>query len=231
MARTERQGGSESVTRAVELSFALEAAILSGDLKPGDRLDEVRLAERYKVSRTPIREALKHLAASGLVDLRPRQGALVARPTVAGLIDMFETMAVLEGACVGLAARRHTSADRTAILAAHEACLGATAAEDPDLFYRRNNDFHDALWRGAHNAFLSDQALALRKRLEPYRRQITFHPGRMALSNDEHARIMEAVFRMDADGAERLMRTHLDTLRDDVTTLVNTVYRSAAAAA
>jgi DNA-binding GntR family transcriptional regulator len=231
MARTARQASGESVTRAVELSCTLEAAILSGDLKPGDRLDEVRLAERYKVSRTPIREALKHLAASGLVDLRPRQGALVARPTVTGLIDMFETMAVLEGACVGLAARRHTSADRMAILAAHEACLAAKEAEDPDHFYRCNNDFHDALWRGAHNEFLSDQALALRKQLEPYRRQITFHPGRMSLSNDEHARIMEAVFRMDADGAERLMRTHLDTLRDDVTTLVSTVYRSATAAA
>jgi DNA-binding GntR family transcriptional regulator len=221
---------ARGLTRGLELTSVLEKAILGGEFRPGVRLDELRLAERYKVSRTPIREALKHLAAAGLVELRPRQGAVVARPTLLSLIEMFETMAVLEGACAGLAARRHTAEDRADIAVAHEACIEATRAEDPDHFYRANVAFHDAIFRAAHNGFLERQALTLRNRLEPYRRQITFHPGRMALSNDEHAKIMGVIFAMDAAAAE-LMRSHLDTMRDDATGLVAALARDGSAAA
>jgi DNA-binding GntR family transcriptional regulator len=218
-------------TRGAELCAVIEAAILGGEWPPGARLDELRLAGRHKVSRTPVREALKHLAAAGLVELRPRQGAIVARPTLLSLIEMFETMMVLEGACAGLAARRHTAEDRAAIAAAHEACLAATRAGDPDDFYRANVGFHDAIFRAAHNGFLEGEALALRNRIEPYRRQITFHPGRMALSNDEHARIKDVIFAMDAAGADELMRSHLDTMRDDATSLVAALARDGSAAA
>jgi DNA-binding GntR family transcriptional regulator len=218
-------------TRGLELTTILEEAILGGQLRPGKRLDELSLAERYKVSRTPVREALKHLAAAGLVELRPRQGAIVARPTLLSLIEMFETMAVLEGACAGLAARRHTAADRAAIAAAHNECLEATAAEDPDEFYRANVAFHDAIFRAAHNTFLEAQALWLRNRLEPYRRQITFHPGRMALSNDEHAKIMGMIFAMDVAAADELMRSHLDTMREDAAGLVAALTRDGSVAA
>jgi DNA-binding GntR family transcriptional regulator len=218
-------------TRGLELTTVLEEAILGGELRPGARLDELSLAERYKVSRTPVREALKHLAAAGLVELRPRQGAIVARPTLLSLIEMFETMAVLEGACAGLAARRHTAEDRAAIAAAHDECLAATGAADPDQFYRANVAFHDAIFHAAHNSFLEGQALALRNRLEPYRRQITFHPGRMALSNDEHAKIMGMIFAMDVAAADELMRSHLDTMRDDAAGLVAALTRDGSAAA
>lgn len=230
-ARLKGVGAEKGATRGAELCGVLEAAILGGDLAPGARLDELRLAARYKVSRTPVREALKHLAAAGLVELRPRQGAIVARPTVISLIEMFETMAVLEGACAGLAARRHTAVDRGAIAAAHHECLDATRAEDPDRFYRANVAFHDAIFHAAHNGFLEAQALALRNRLEPYRRQITFHPGRMALSNDEHAKIMAVIFAMDGPAADELMRSHVDTMRDDATSLIAALTDSGSVAA
>jgi len=213
----------EGGTRARELALQLERLILSGEFRPGDRLDEASLARRFQVSRTPVREALKQLSAGGLVETRPRQGAVVTRLTIQDLIYMFELMAVLEGACAGFAARRYAEADRRAISAAHEACLEATRREDPEAFYRANNRFHDAIYVASHNVFIRDQTVALGRRLEPYRHQITFHPGRMSLSNDEHERIMGAIFDMNQPEADRLMRSHLDTLSDDLTSLIDAV--------
>jgi DNA-binding GntR family transcriptional regulator len=215
----------ESQTRAKELATTLENQILNGELKPGEQLDEANLARRFHVSRTPVREALKQLSASGLVDTRPRQRAVVAKMTIADLIYSFEIMAILEGACARFAAQRHTAEDRLAIRAAHETCRKMTEKEDPDAFYRANKEFHDAIYAASHNPLLRDQTIALRRRLEPYRRQITFHPGPMARSDLEHGHIMQAIFDMDGLAADRLMRSHLDMLSNDIAALVSALNR------
>ena len=97
-----------SAKRSDALRDHLEEDILTGALRPGDRLDEMSLAERFGVSRTPIREALFHLAAAGLIDNRPKRGAIVAEIGPRQLVEMFEVMAELEGMCARLAARRAT---------------------------------------------------------------------------------------------------------------------------
>src|SRR5712672_1485529 len=102
------------VTRAEELRLQLADEIVRGALPPGAALDETEIAQRFKVSRTPVREALRQLAASGLVDTRAHRGAVVARPSLERLTGMFEAMAVLESICAGLAAERMTHADRNA---------------------------------------------------------------------------------------------------------------------
>jgi DNA-binding GntR family transcriptional regulator len=110
----ERQRG-KGATLSDELKDTLEDLIVSGVMKPGARLDEAELAERFKVSRTPVREALKALAATGLVDLRSRQGGVcVARISLPMLIEMFQMMAVMEGLCAKFAARRATEAQKRA---------------------------------------------------------------------------------------------------------------------
>jgi DNA-binding GntR family transcriptional regulator len=215
----------EAQTRAKELATTLENQILNGELKPGEQLDEANLARRFNVSRTPVREALKQLSASGLVDTRPRQRAVVAKMTIADLIYSFEIMAVLEGACARFAAQRHTAEDRLTIRAAFESCCKMTEKEDPDAFYRANKDFHNSIYAASHNPLLGDQTIALRRRLEPYRRQITFHPGPMARSDVEHGHIMQAIFDMDGAGADRLMRAHLDMLSNDVAALISALNR------
>jgi DNA-binding GntR family transcriptional regulator len=200
---------------ADQLASALEADIVSGRLRPGTRLDEQTLARRFKASRTPVREALRHLESRGMVENRPRQGAQVMQLSLASLIEMFEMMAWLEAACASLAARRHTQADRDAIQAAHEACVAAQQALDPAAFYRANSRWHEAVYAAGQNRTLQQETLQLRNRLEPYRRATTFHEGLMALSVQEHLRIAEAIFAMDEARAMTEMRGHLDTLRND----------------
>ena len=108
--------------RADALRDQLEQDIVTGALRPGERLDEQSLAARFGVSRTPIREALMQLASAGLVELQPRRGAFVASLSLKEVIERFEVMAALEGACGALAARRITDAERRELLEAHEAC-------------------------------------------------------------------------------------------------------------
>ena len=111
--RVDRAAGpAEKITRAEELRLQLADEIVRGALPPGAPLDETDIARRFNVSRTPVREALRQLAACGLVEARAHRGAVVARPTLERLTGMFEAMAELEAICAGLAAERMTPVER-----------------------------------------------------------------------------------------------------------------------
>src|SRR5689334_13854029 len=120
------------------LHESIEEEIATGVLLPGAHLDELELAARFGVSRTPIREALRLLAGQGLVDSRPRRGAVVAQVSPQRLVEMFEVMAELEAMCARLATRRATDEDFTAIEAAHEECRSAAQAQDSDAYFYAN---------------------------------------------------------------------------------------------
>jgi len=212
-------------TRASMITSSLELEILSGTLTPGTRLDEEGIGRRFGVSRTPVREAFKHLASAGLIELKPHTGAYVSRPTAANLVEMFEMMAILESACARLAAKRHGKEDREALEAAHEACRKAAKRKDPSRFYEANARLHEAIYRASRNAYVQGQALSLRNRLEPYRRSITFHEGLMERSMLEHQRVIEAILEMDEAGAARHMDSHVDTLRTDAVAMVEALTR------
>jgi DNA-binding GntR family transcriptional regulator len=117
------------------LRESIEEEIATGRLLPGTRLDEVELATRFGVSRTPIREALRLLLGEGLVETRPQRGAVVAQVTPQRLIEMFEVMAELEAMCARLAARRMSDVELAEVEAAHEACRGWGAAGDADDYF------------------------------------------------------------------------------------------------
>ena len=104
-----------NASQAERLTAVIEEEILSLGLKPGDKLDETRLAKRYGTSRTPVREALRQLSANGLIELRPHRGAVVAKLGIRELIDVLEVMAELEGACGRLAAKACFKSDLEAI--------------------------------------------------------------------------------------------------------------------
>ncbi|MCL5776305.1 GntR family transcriptional regulator [Limibaculum sp. FT325] len=198
-----------SERRADLLHDKIEDLILTGDLAPGDRLDEVSLATRFGVSRTPIREALMQLAATGLIELRPRRGAVVAEVGPKRMVEMFEVMAELEAICARLAARRATPADEERIGAHHRACAAAAAASDEDAYYYENEEFHEAIDAAAHQEFLSEQTRALRRRLKPYRRLQLRSRGRVRNSFDEHEAVVRAILAHDADAAAEAMRAHI----------------------
>lgn len=187
----------------------IEQRIVEGEFKDGERLDEVRLANLFGVSRTPLREALRMLAGSGLVELIPKRGAFVRHPGIVELVEMFEVMAELEALCGRLAARRISSGDLAKLTVAARACELALEGEDPDAYYHRNEEFHQLIYTAGGNNFLVAEASRLQKRLRPFRRMQLRARGRMKQSMAEHAVILKALEDGDADAAAEALRSHV----------------------
>ena len=196
-------------TLSEQLRDRIEERIVGGLYPPGTKLEEVDLATTFNVSRTPIREALRQLAAAGLIDIRSRRGAVVAEISSVRMAQMFDVMAELEAICARRAALGATDKDRQALLKAHHACEDALKANDPDRYYRLNEQFHLAIYAAGHNDFLTEQTVALHRRLHPYRRLQLRSPNRMEKSFLEHAQILEAIIGGDAKAAAELVQEHL----------------------
>ena len=195
--------------RTDQIREALEEMIVEGRFADGDRLDEVRLADRFQVSRTPLREAFQALAASGLVELRLRRGAFVRFPALDEVIEMFEVMAEVEALCARHAARRMTTDDQTTIYTALVACETASTQNDIDAYYRANRAFHVAIYAAAGNRFLAREAERLHRRLKPFRRLQLRVRGRMAESLDEHRAIFDALVAGDGMRASETLLRHI----------------------
>jgi len=194
---------------ADRLREALEQDIVTGVLKPGERLDEVVLARRFGVSRTPIREALQRLSMSGLIDLKPRRGAFVREISLTELIEMFEVMAELEGMCARLAARRITDERTEALQCSVQQCVEAAEQGDTDAYYHANAEFHRLIYDGSQNSFLAEQAKSLHTRLAPYRRMQLRVLHRMRQSLSEHQVVAAAIVNGDAELAEAAIKSHV----------------------
>lgn len=188
---------------------ALTDAIASGTIAAGTALDEQNLADRYGASRTPVREALRQLAASGLVEIRPRRGVVVARLTPQRIADMFETTAEIEAMCARLATYRMTPLVRGELMELHEESAQAVEAGDVDAYDRFNRAFHEALYTATHNGFMAEQALAIRERLAAFRRTQLRHADRIRRSREEHGEILSAIAEGDGETAARRMRAHM----------------------
>ena len=154
-------------TRAGRVRELIEEGIVTGRYPPGMRLDETALAERFDVSRTPLREALFQLASAGMVEMTPRRGTVVAEASPQQLVEMFEVMAELEAMCGRLASRRMLASEHERLVESLAACERARKAMDTDWYYYENQQFHLLIYAGSHNGFLRDQASALHRRLSP----------------------------------------------------------------
>jgi DNA-binding GntR family transcriptional regulator len=201
-------------TRSNFLEERLAEEIINGRLLPGTRLEEQAIADRFKTSRTPVREALRRLAATGLIEMRPRRGVVVSTVTRDRLAQMFEAMAELEGVCARLAADRMTAAQRDELAALQDAGAAITRTGNPDAYEVHNRAFHAAIYRGSGNAVLEETTQAVRARLAPFR-SAQFHiPGRVAKSNAEHADVVDAILGGDGERAYAAMRYHMMTVSD-----------------
>ncbi len=213
-------------TRGVKLRRQLEQEIFSGTLEPGTRLDEQALAQRFKVSRTPVREALRQLTSSGLVEMRPHQGAVVATITLVRMIEMFEVMAELEGLCARLAARRMTDEERSKLVEIHEECQRHSDNGEIEAYYACNKTFHEAIYAGSHNQFLEESTCAIRNRLSPYRRHQLNHSGRLVQSFAEHDEVVEAILKMDDDAAAQALTRHINIQGNVFTDFISSLPKS-----
>jgi DNA-binding GntR family transcriptional regulator len=195
------------VTLSDEVFDALVKDILSGAVEPGARLDEPSICRKFGVSRTPIREALRRLSGTGLVDVAPRKGVTVARIDVDQLNDMYEALAEFEGLCSRLSAVRMTTLDKKRLEVLNEGRRKKIADGEKDLT-GLNNEFHEFIYQGAHNASIASVARSFRRRLAPFR-ALQFIPGRTEYSFHEHDGIVAAISNSDVEGAYRLMRDHV----------------------
>jgi DNA-binding GntR family transcriptional regulator len=211
---------------ARDLRDRLEGEILSGQRPPGSRLDESKLAQHFGVSRTPVREALRELAAADLVVLRPRQGAVVATVTVTQLLHMFEVMAELESFCAKLAARRMSAEERDQLLQVHEDCRELAEKGEAHAYYDANRRFHEVIYAGTHNTYLEETTRNMRNRLQPYRRFQLHHPGRTMKSWKEHRAVVDAILDGNAEAAATAMSHHVTIQGDVFTDLISALPES-----
>ena len=205
--------GAKTTTLAETIRQQLADDILHGVYAPGARLDEHGLARRFRLSRTPVREALRQLATAGLVEMRPHRGAIVSLPSESALAEMFEVMGELKSSCARLAAQRMSPADRVRLELVHRNCGEAVSRGDRVAYRTLNFKFHDVIYRGAHNDFLATTTTAIRQRIAPFRRAQFEIQDRLTKSYEEHEAIMRAILRGDAETAAKVMLAHVNVVK------------------
>lgn len=192
-----------------QVAERLRARIYAHELAPGAWIDEQALADEFGISRTPMREALKVLAAEGLVVLKPRRGCYVAQMSERDLDEIFPVLALLEGRVAEEAARRLASADFERLAAIHAELERHAAANDADRFFEINQAFHETLQELAGNRWLSHLINDIRKFVKLTRRDSLRLEGRIQQSLVEHRAILAALERRDASAAAHAMHDHI----------------------
>ena len=192
-----------------EVAARLRSMVFERALAPGQWVDEMALARDWQISRTPLREALKVLAAEGLVTLVPRQGCRVTEVSEEDAEQLFPVMALLEGRCAFEAVLKATPADVKGLRRLHDALEKHAAANHVDGYYRANHDFHTRVQALADNRWLDRATNDLRTFVRLLRGRQLNWPGRMQESMAEHRALIDAVERRDAALAGRLMHDHL----------------------
>src|SRR4051794_20204634 len=192
-----------------QIRLALADEIATGRLKPGTSLDEQQIASRFGASRTPVREALRQLAVTGMVEVRPRRGVIVATMTAERIMDMFETTAEIEAMGARWATSRIPPIERSRLQNMHGASAELVRAGNIGAYDDFNRQFHEAIYRATHNQFMVEQAIGIRARLAAFRRTQLRKGDRLIKSHEEHGQILQAMACGDGDEAARCIRAHM----------------------
>ncbi|NLY55128.1 MAG: GntR family transcriptional regulator [Firmicutes bacterium] len=193
-----------------ELVFeVLREAIITGKLRPGERLMEVQLAEELGVSRTPVREAIRKLELEGLVLMIPRRGAYVAEISMKDIADVFEIRAALEGLAAQLAAERCTPEEIENLERSLVQINVSAERGDIHAGIEYDTTFHDQLVAASHNNRLIQMVANLREQVQRFRSTSLAHPGRMKVAWEEHKKIVEAIAQGDGELARQLAHEHI----------------------
>ena len=195
-----------------EVAELLRQRIFAGkasDMEPGAWIDELKLAQEYGISRTPLREAIKVLAAEGLVTMKMRRGAYVTEVNAKDLRDVFHLMAVLEADAAGTVASTATAEQLLELESLHQQLEKST--KDRVKFFTVNEAFHVKLLEVANNRWRDQMVADLRKVMKLNRAQSLLKAGRIEESLAEHAAIMAALKKRDAATAQTAMRAHIES--------------------
>lgn len=199
-----------------EVARRIRDLIVEGELAPGARVPERELCERFGISRTPLREALKILASEGLVDLQHHRGALISQLTSEAVDEMFQVMEALEALAGELACAHAADADIAAIRALHERMLAEHASRELSEYFKLNQRIHEAIVAAAGNALLAQIYRGLNMRLRRARYMANLSPPRWDQAVAEHEQILAALEARDGARLARLLREHLQHKADVV---------------
>jgi DNA-binding GntR family transcriptional regulator len=206
-AKTARGGLAPTLASIVQQRIGNDIA--HGELPPGMRLEEEELARRYQVSRTPVREALRQLSALGIVDIRHRQGVVVAERSVEHFNNLLEVVADMEASSARYAAQRMSDEERAELQALHER-MGAIINQSATGFDKANSALHTLIHKGAHNDILFNSIIQMRMRTLPYTRmEFISERRRMEISHMEHNAVVHAIIRREPEMAYQAMRLHV----------------------
>lgn len=207
-------------TISSKLSKLLAAQIVDGTYPPGAKLEERVLAEKFDVSRTPIREALRELGSKGLVEVVPRRGVVVAKIGVTELAKLLEADCELEALCARRAAECMTAMEKKELEFIFEQSLTFAKNSDTEGYLANNRQFHALILTGAHNDVLTGMVGDLRERLAPFRQAQSQVDHRLQISHDDHAAIINAILAGDCEGAYNATRSHHARLSNSVLRLI-----------
>jgi DNA-binding GntR family transcriptional regulator len=191
-----------------EVAEQLRQRIFRRELEPGSWIDELKLAQQYGISRTPLREALKVLAAEGLVTMKVRRGAYVTEVSETDLRDVYHLLSLLESDAAGVAAQRITDEQIHELQQIHQDM--EAAAGDTERFLAFNERFHMRVLDIAGNRWRNQMVADLRKVMKLNRHNSLLKSGRIQESIREHRAVMRALARRDAAAAAEKMRTHFE---------------------
>lgn len=194
---------------AVEISERLRQMILEGQLQPGEKINEKLLTQQFGVSRTPLREALKVLAAEGLLELIPNRGAVITRQSMAELSEVFRVLASLEALAGELAAENAEQAEIDEIHALTMELRTSYREQDRPTYFRINQMIHTKILAAARNDTLSRMHESIAFRVQRARYQANLTAERWANAVAEHEAIAEALRARDAENSGRLLKKHL----------------------
>lgn len=213
-------GDLDGPTRSVSITERLRCRILAGELQPGERIYEVNLSEKLKVSRTPIRAALQSLAGEGLLKYIPNRGYYVREYSIDEIVQAYEIRATLEGLSAKRAAQLGLSAEDQKVI---EKALrdgddllrkGELSPDDRSVYSEINTAFHSVIHKAGQSSMLRDM-LRISQQVAPssHRNVIAFEHLDVRRRHDDHHRIYEAILYRDAGRAELLMRDHVETVK------------------
>ena len=189
-----------------EVAEQLRQRIFRRELEPGSWIDELKIAEEFGISRTPLREALKVLAAEGLVTMKVRRGAYVTEMSEKDLRDVYHLLSLLESDAAGVVAERATPEQQQTLRDLHAEL--ESAAGNREAFFSVNERFHMALLDMADNRWRSQMVADLRKVMKLNRHNSLFKQGRIEDSLSEHRAILDAMLARDPEGTRRAMQAH-----------------------
>jgi DNA-binding GntR family transcriptional regulator len=181
-------------------------AILKGNMKPGERVSEPDLAERFGISRTPIREAFRQLESEGYLHVVPRKGAVVASLSERDIEEFYAIKIILEGFAARMAAEKLTARDLERLESINERLQKIASEGDVKNFFRVHNEFHEVFIKAAGNEKLHDMINQLVMKFKRLRLASLSQPGRMEISVEDHRNMIQAFKDHDGDRADSLVR-------------------------